>query len=130
MFVRAIFLAESAFYAVVPPLIPVFVAQTRMTTTEVGVLVAAYRPESWPAAIPAMMLVTRRGVRATPSLVSASWSSPPWSYAWSASPWLLDAARLTQGIGGASPGLARSPGSRTHRRRPRASVIGGAVGAA
>ena len=131
IFVRAIFLAESAFYAVVPPLIPVFVAQTRMTTTEVGVLVAAYPAGILAAAIPAMMLVARRGVRATTIVGLGLLVVATLVFAWSASPWLLDAARLTQGIGGGvawAGALAwltnASPAGR------RASVIGGAVGAA
>jgi MFS family permease len=131
IFVRTIFLAESAFYAVVPPLIPVFVAQTRMTTTEVGVLVAAYPAGILAAAIPSMMLVARRGVRATTIAGLSLLVAATLLFAWSSAPWLLDVARLVQGIGGGvawAGALAwltnASPAGR------RASVIGGAVGAA
>jgi len=51
-------------------------------------------------------------------------------FAWSTSPWLLDAARLTQGIGGGVAWPARSPGSRTRRGRPAGVGDRGAVGAA
>jgi MFS family permease len=78
-----------------------------------------------------MVLVARRGVRATTIVGLGLLVAATLVFAWSTSPWLLDAARLTQGIGGGvawAGALAwltnASPAGR------RASVIGGAVGAA
>jgi predicted MFS family arabinose efflux permease len=42
LFVGAVFAAESAFFAVVPPLVPRLVRDVHLTTVEVGFLVAAY----------------------------------------------------------------------------------------
>jgi len=131
IFVTSIFFAESAFYAVVPPLVPVFVAQTGMTTTEIGVLVAAYPAGILLAAIPAMVLVARRGLRATTIVGLGLLVAATLVFAWGTSPLLLDAARFTQGIGGAvawAGALAWLTSAAPVGRR--ASVIGGAVGAA
>jgi len=68
-----------------------------MTTTEVGVLVAAYPAGILAAAIPPMMLVTRRGVRATTIVgLHRPWSSPPGTSR-ERSPWLIDAAAADPG---------------------------------
>ena len=42
LFVGGVFAAESAFFAVVPPLVPQLVHDVHLTTIEVGILVAAY----------------------------------------------------------------------------------------
>jgi len=131
LFVSGVFLAESAFYQVVPPLVPVFVAQTHMTTTEVGFLVAAYPAGILVAAVPAMALVARRGVRATTIVGLSLLIAATLAFAWSTTPLLLDAARLIQGVGGAvawAGALAWLTSGASAERR--ASAIGGAVGAA
>jgi predicted MFS family arabinose efflux permease len=66
LFVGGVFLAESAFYSVVPPLLPTLVVQTHMTTAEAGVLVGAYPAGVMMAALPAIALVDRQGVLAAP----------------------------------------------------------------
>ena len=131
LFVSAVFLAESAFYAVVPPLLPGLVRETGMTTTEVGVLVAAYPAGVMIAAIPAIALVNRQGVRTTTTVGLSLLILATLAFAWSSTAVILDAARLIQGIGGALAWAAalawlisRAPAAR------RATVIGGAVGAA
>jgi len=63
VFVGSVFAAESAFFAVVPPLVPQLVRDAHLTTTEVGIMVAAYPAGVLLAAIPSMALVDRRGVR-------------------------------------------------------------------
>jgi DHA1 family multidrug resistance protein-like MFS transporter len=129
--VRSVFLAESAFYAVVPPLVPVFVAQTHMTTSQIGFLVAAYPAGILIAAIPAIALAARRGVRATTMIGLSLLVMATLAFAWSPSPLLLDAARLTQGIGGAvawAGALAWLTSTSSPARR--AAVIGGSVGVA
>jgi len=130
-FVSAVFLAESAFYSVVPPLLPGLVRETHMTTTEVGILVAAYPAGVMIAAIPAIALVNRQGVRTTTTVGLSLLILATLAFAWSSLALILDAARLIQGIGGAVAWAAalawlisEAPAAR------RATVIGGAVGAA
>ena len=131
MFVGGVALAESAFYAVVPPLVPGFVREIHMTTTEVGVLVAAYPAGVLFAAIPSMILVDWRDVRTGTIVGLGLLFVSTLVFGWSTTPILLDLARLVQGVGGAmawTGGLAwltaQSPLSK------RASVIGGTLGAA
>jgi MFS family permease len=131
LFVGGVALAESAFYAVVPPLVPGFVRDIHMTTTEVGVLVAAYPAGVMFAAIPSMALVDRRGVRTVTIVGLVLLFFSTLAFGWSTTPILLDLARLVQGVGGAMAWTgalawltAQSPLSR------RASVIGGTLGAA
>src|SRR5260370_7042801 len=66
VFVGAVFAAESAFYSVVPPLVPRLVHDAHLTTTEVGYLVAAYPAGVLLAAIPSIALVGRPGGRFPP----------------------------------------------------------------
>ena len=131
VFAACVFIAESAFYAVIPPLVPGFVGDLHMTTTQVGVLVAAYPAGVLLAAIPSMVLVNRRGVRTTTIAGLTSLLVATLGFAWSSTPWLLDVSRLVQGAGGAvawAGALAwltsQSPADR------RGTTIGGAVGAA
>ena len=42
LFAGGVFAVESGFYAVIPPLIPRLVSEAHLTTTQVGLLVAAY----------------------------------------------------------------------------------------
>ena len=131
VFVGAVVLAESAFYAVVPPLVPGLVRALGMSTTEVGILVAAYPAGVLLAALPSIALVNAGGVRTTTTAGLGMLVVATLAFAWSASPLLLDAARFVQGIGGAvawAGALAwltsESPAGR------RGTTIGGAVGAA
>jgi MFS family permease len=131
MFVGGVALPESAFYAVVPPLVPGFVRDLHMTTTEVGVLVAAYPAGVLFAAIPSMALVDWRGVRTGTIVGLALLFFSTLAFGWTTTPTLLDLARLVQGVGGAMAWTgalawltAQSPLSK------RASVIGGTLGAA
>lgn len=130
-FVTGVFLAEAAFYSVVPPLLPTLVSETHMTTTQVGVLVGAYPAGLMIAAIPAIALVDRYGVRTTTILGLGLLILATLAFAWSSAAFALDAARFVQGTGGAIAWAAAlawlisaSPATR------RATVIGGAVGAA
>lgn len=130
-FAATVFIAESAFYAVIPPLVPGFVRDTNMTTTEVGILVAAYPAGVLIAAVPSMVLVNRRGVRTTTIAGLGALVVATLGFAWSATPLLLDAARLVQGVGGAvawAGALAWLTSEAPADRR--GSAIGGAVGAA
>ena len=131
LFVGSVFAAESAFFSVVPPLVPQLVRDVHLTTTEVGILVAAYPAGVLLAAIPSMALVDRRGVKMATVLGIGILIASTLGFAWGTSPLLLDAARFVQGVGGAvawAGALAWLTSSSPAGRR--GSVIGGAVGAA
>lgn len=131
VFVGAVFAAESAFFAVVPPLVPQLVRDVHLTTTEVGILVAAYPAGVLLAAIPSMALVDRRGVRMATVVGIGVLIASTLGFGWGKSPLLLDASRFVQGVGGAvawAGALAWLTSTTPSARR--GSVIGGAVGAA
>jgi DHA1 family multidrug resistance protein-like MFS transporter len=131
LFVAGVFAAESAFFAVVPPLVPRLVRDIHLTTVEVGILVAAYPAGVLLAAIPSMAFVDRWGVRAATVVGIGILIVATLGFGWGRSPLLLDAARLVQGVGGAvawAGALAWLTSTTSSGRR--GSVIGGAVGAA
>jgi MFS family permease len=129
--VGSVFAVESAFFAVVPPLVPQLVRTVHLTTTEVGLLVAAYPAGVLLAAIPSMALVDRRGVRMATVVGIGVLIASTLGFAWGTNALLLDASRFVQGVGGAlawAGALAWLTSSTSSARR--GSVIGGAVGAA
>jgi DHA1 family multidrug resistance protein-like MFS transporter len=131
VFVGSVFAAESAFFAVVPPLVPQLVRDVHLTTTEVGILVAAYPAGVLLAAIPSMALVDRRGVSMATVVGICALIASTLGFGWGTSPLLLDASRFVQGVGGAiawAGALAWLTSTTPSARR--GSVIGGAVGAA
>lgn len=131
IFVAGVFAAESAFYSVVPPLVPRLVRETHLTTTEVGFLVAAYPAGVLLAAIPSIALVSRRGVRVATIAGLGVLVVATLGFAWGSSALLLDGARFVQGVGGAiawAGALAWLTSTAPAARK--GSVIGGAVGAA
>jgi MFS family permease len=130
-FARGVFLAESAFYAVVPPLVHGFVRDAHMTTTEVGILVAGYPAGMLVAAVPSMALVNRRGVRTTTIVGLGVLVLSTLVFAWSSNALQLDLARFVQGVGGAvawAGALAWLTSESAAARR--GAAIGGAVGSA
>ena len=131
LFVGGVFAAESAFFAVVPPLVPRLVRDVHLTTVEVGILVAAYPAGVLLAAIPSMAFVDRRGVKMATVVGIGVLIVATLGFGWGGSPLLLDAARFVQGVGGAvawAGALAWLTSTTSAQRR--GSVIGGAVGAA
>lgn len=131
IFAGAVFAAESAFYSVVPPLVPQLARQGHLTTTEVGILVAAYPAGVLLAAIPSIALVDRRGVRVATAAGIAILIAATLGFGWGQSALLLDASRFVQGVGGAVAwaGALSWLTSTAHSSR-RGRIIGGAVGAA
>jgi MFS family permease len=130
-FVGGVFAVESGFFAVVPPLIPRLVHDVSLTTTEVGVLVAAYPAGVLLGAVPSIAMVDRRGVRVTALTGLGLLIIATIGFAWGTSGATLDAARLLQGFGGAvawAGALAWLTSTTAASRR--GSVIGAAVGAA
>jgi DHA1 family multidrug resistance protein-like MFS transporter len=131
LFVASVFAAESAFYSVVPPLVPQLVRDVHLTTTEVGILVSAYPAGVLLAAIPSMAVVDRWGVKFATLLGLGVLVAATLGFGWGTSPLLLDASRFVQGVGGAvawAGALAWLTSTTPTGRR--GSVIGGAVGAA
>ncbi len=131
LFVAGVFFAEAGFYAVVSPLVPRLVRDVGLTTSDVGVLVAAYPAGVLLATVPAIALADRWGVRATTFVGLAILIVSTIAFGWAPGRLLLDAARLVQGMGGAVAWAgalgwltSAAPAGR------RGSVIGGAVGAA
>jgi MFS family permease len=131
VFVAGVFAAESAFYSVVPPLVPQLVHDAHLTTAEVGFLVAAYPAGILVAAIPSIALVGRRGVKATTIAGLGVLVVATLAFGWGANALVLDGARFVQGVGGAMAwaGALAWLTSTTPAAR-KGSVIGGAVGAA
>ena len=131
LFVAGVFAAESAFYSVVPPLVPRLAHEAHLTTTEVGFLVAAYPAGVLLAAIPSIALVGRRGVRVATLAGLGVLVAATLGFGWGADALLLDGARFVQGVGGAmawAGALAWLTSTAPAARK--GSVIGGAVGAA
>lgn len=131
IFVGAVFAAESAFYSVVPPLVPQLVHDAHLSTTQVGFLVAAYPAGVLVAAIPSIALVGRRGVRVATVAGLAVLVAATLGFGWGGNALLLDGARFVQGVGGAiawAGALAWLTSTTPAARK--GAVIGGAVGAA
>ena len=131
VFAGAVFAVESAFYSVVPPLVPHLVRDARLSTTEVGILVAAYPAGVLLAAIPSIALVDRRGVRMATAAGIAILIVATLGFGWGQSALVLDTSRFVQGVGGAvawTGALSWLTSTALSSRRGR--IIGGAVGAA
>lgn len=130
-FVGTVVAVESAFFAVVPPLVPQLVHDVHLTTTEVGFLVAAYPAGVLLAAIPSMAVVDRFGVRMATLAGIGILIAATLGFGWGTSPVLLDASRFVQGVGAAVAWAgALSWLTSTTPTGRRGTVIGGAVGAA
>lgn len=131
VFVGGVFAVESGFFAVVPPLVPRLVHDVQLTTTEVGILVAAYPAGILLGALPSIAMVDRRGVRLTTLTGLGMLVVATLGFAWGTTGVMLDAARLLQGLGGAvawAGALAWLTSTTAASRR--GAVIGGAVGTA
>lgn len=131
LFGGGVFAVESGFFAVVPPLIPTLVHDLHLSTTEVGIMVAAYPAGVLIGAIPSIALVDRFGVRATAFIGLGLLVLATVGFALGTNGVVLDGARLVQGLGGAiawTGALAWLTSTTSGVRR--GAVIGGAVGAA
>lgn len=106
VFVGSVFGAESAFFAVVPPLVPQLVRDVHLTTTEVGILVAAYPAGVLLAAIPSMALVDRRGVRMATVVGIAVLIASTLGFGWGMSPYCWTPRGLYRVLAGRSHGPA------------------------
>ena len=105
--------------------------EAHLTTTEVGVLVAAYPAGVLIAAVPSIALVGRRGVRVATIAGLSVLVAATLGFGWGSDALVLDGARFVQGLGGAmawAGALAWLTSTAPAARR--GTVIGGAVGAA
>lgn len=131
LFGGGVFAVESGFSAVVPPLIPRLAQDLHLSTTELGVLVAAYPAGILVGALPSIALVDRLGVRITAFAGLGLLIAATLGFGFATAGFVIDAARFVQGFGGAvawAGALAWLTGTTSELRR--GAVIGGAVGAA
>ena len=131
LFAGGVFAVESGFFMVIPPLIPTLVHDVSLSTTEVGVLVAAYPAGVVIGALPSITLVARFGVRVTAFAGLGLLFAATLGFAFGTNGLVLDGARFVQGLGGAvawGGALAWLTGTASETRR--GAVIGSAVGAA
>jgi MFS family permease len=131
LFAGAVFAVESGFYSVIPPLIPRLVGEIHLTTTEVGILVAAYPAGVLIGAVPSIAMVDRFGVRMTTFAGFALLIAATVGFGWGTDGIVLDGSRFVQGFGGAvawSGVLAWLTSTTVPERR--GAVIGAALGAA
>jgi MFS family permease len=131
LFGGGVFAVESGFFAVVPPLVPRLVQDLHLSTTEVGVMVAAYPAGVLIGAIPSIALVDRAGVRWTSFAGLGLLVVATLGFGFGNSGVILDGSRFVQGLGGAvawTGALAWLTATTSQMRR--GAVIGGAVGAA
>ena len=94
-------LYNTIFLVALTPLLPVLAARFDLSKSESGLLVGAYAAGVLAAALPAGLVVSRLGVRATVVAGLALMSAASVLFAWAPNVWLLDAARFGQGAASA-----------------------------
>ena len=131
LFGGGVFAVESGFFAVVPPLIPGFAHDLHLSTTELGILVAAYPAGVVAGAVPSIALVDRAGVRTTAFIGLGLLIAATLGFGLATTGAVIDTSRFVQGFGGAvawAGALAWLTGTTSELRR--GAVIGAAVGSA
>jgi MFS family permease len=129
--VAAIVFVDTAFYAVVTPLLPHYADDLGLSKAAAGLLSGAYPAGTLAASLPAGWLVTKLGARPVVYVGLATFALSSVAVGFAQSVVVLDAARFVQGAGGAcswAGGLAwlvaRAPAER------RGELLGTAMGAA
>jgi MFS family permease len=100
LFGGAVFAVESGFSAVLPPLIPHLVHEFGLSTSALGVLVAAYPAGVLVGAVPSVALVDRSGVRTTTFAGLGLLVFATIGFAAGNNALLLTLTRFVQGLGG------------------------------
>lgn len=131
IFVCAVVLLDTAFYAVVAPLLPQLSAELGLSKAQAGVLTGAYAAGTLVGALPMGLLASRIGPRRVLLLGLVLLAASSVTFGIVREIVVLDIARFAQGIGGACSWagamawlLQASPASR------RGELIGTAVGSA
>ena len=100
-FACAVVLVDTLFFAALAPLLPDFESELGLSKSEVGLLVGTYALGGILGAIPAGLLATRAGIRATVLAGLAVLAVSCVAFGLVDSYWLLVLTRLLQGVGGA-----------------------------
>jgi MFS family permease len=131
LLVSAVVFVDDVFFTAITPLLPHYVHAFGLTKAGAGLLVAAYPFGTLIASIPAGIVASRLGVRPAVVVGLTLMSVSTLTFGFASSIWLLDVARLVQGLGGActwSGGLAWLASAAPNDRR--AGALGIAFSAA
>jgi MFS family permease len=131
LLVAAVVLVDTSFFAAVSPLLPEYADEFGLSKTGAGVLAAAYPAGTFAAAVPSGWLAARWGVKPTLLLGLGLLGVTSLVFAFANHIVLLDAARFTQGVGGAcmwAAGMAWLVSAAPPERR--GELIGSALAAA
>jgi predicted MFS family arabinose efflux permease len=124
-------LFETAFFVVLAPILSKIIDAAHASSTQAGILTASYAAGALLGAVPAGLLVWKVGARATVLGGLALLSGATLAFGLLHGIWVLDAARVVQGVGGAlawTAGLAWL--TQATRRDRRGEVIGVVMSAA
>ena len=131
LLVSSIVFVETIFFSVLLPLLPYYADEFSLSKAQSGLLVASYAIGGVLAALPAAWLATRVGVKETVLAGLALMASMSVIFGYAQSVWVLDLARIGQGVGAAlawTGGLTWLVAAAPRHRR--GELIGIAMGAA
>ena len=102
LLVSSVVLVETAFYAVIAPLLPELSATYGLSKGQAGVLAGAYPAGTFAGALPGGWLAARLGVRRTVLIGLATMALTSLVIAFAGSILVLDVARFFQGVAGSA----------------------------